>query len=116
MSTIKSGSRVSIAAASFSIYAFQELREQLSEIDELRFIFTSPSFITEKADKQRREFYIPRQLSLKLFDKGMKFCEIFCGHNRCFWLLRKISTALSVRQGGLWDVYGLDRKASIANS
>lgn len=58
--TIKSGSRVSIAAASFSIYAFQELREQLGEIDELRFIFTSPSFVTEKVDKQRREFYIPR--------------------------------------------------------
>lgn len=51
---------MSIAAASFSIYAFQELREQLGEIDELRFIFTSPSFVTEKADKQRREFYIPR--------------------------------------------------------
>lgn len=60
VATIKSGSRVSIAAASFSIYAFQELREQLKDIDELRFIFTSPSFITEKTDKQRREFYIPR--------------------------------------------------------
>lgn len=58
MSTIKSGSRISIAAASFSIYAFQELREKFSEIEELRFIFTSPSFITEKADKQQREFYI----------------------------------------------------------
>ncbi len=51
---------MSIAAASFSIYAFQELKEQLKEIDELRFIFTSPSFTTEKADKQRWEFYIPR--------------------------------------------------------
>lgn len=60
MYTIKSGSRVSIAASCFSIYAYEELREQLSKIDELRFIFTSPSFITEKADKQRREFYIPR--------------------------------------------------------
>ncbi|WP_369683626.1 helicase-related protein [uncultured Duncaniella sp.] len=60
MATIKSGSRVSIAAASFSIYAFQELKDQLKDIDELRFIFTSPSFTTEKADKQRREFYIPR--------------------------------------------------------
>lgn len=60
MTTIKSGSRVSIAAASFSIYAFQELREQLSGIDELRFIFTSPSFISKKVDKQCREFYIPR--------------------------------------------------------
>lgn len=60
MKTIKSGGRVSIAAASFSIYAFKELKEQLSDIDELRFIFTSPSFVTEKVDKQRREFYIPR--------------------------------------------------------
>ncbi|MDE6769959.1 MAG: type III restriction endonuclease subunit R, partial [Muribaculaceae bacterium] len=60
MKTIKSGSRISIAAASFSIYAFQELRKQLNDIEELRFIFTSPSFVTEKTEKQRREFYIPR--------------------------------------------------------
>ena len=59
MTTIKSGSRISIAAASFSIYAFQELREQLNDVAELRFIFTSPSFVTEKTEKQRREFYIP---------------------------------------------------------
>ena len=39
--TIKSGSRVSIAAACFSIYAYQELKSQLESIDELRFIFTS---------------------------------------------------------------------------
>lgn len=60
LATIRGGSRLSIAASCFSIYAFQELKEQLSEISELRFIFTSPSFITEKADKQKREFYIPR--------------------------------------------------------
>ena len=57
---IKQGSKVSIAAACFSIYAFQELKEQLSQIEELRFIFTSPTFVTEKAKKERREFYIPR--------------------------------------------------------
>ena len=57
---IKSGSKLSIAAACFSIYAFQELKEVLSEIDELRFIFTSPTFTTEKAKKEKREFYIPR--------------------------------------------------------
>ncbi len=60
MTTLRSGSKVAIAASSFSIYAFQELKEQLGDISELRFIFTSPSFITEKADKQKREFYIPR--------------------------------------------------------
>ena len=58
--TLRSGSKVAIAASCFSIYAFQELKEQLSEISELRFIFTSPSFVTERADKQKREFYIPR--------------------------------------------------------
>jgi len=60
MTVIKPGSHVSITATSFSIYAYQELRDQLSEVEELRFLFTSPSFTTEKADKQRREFYIPR--------------------------------------------------------
>ena len=58
--TIKRGSKVSIAAACFSMYAYRELKKQLESIDELRFIFTSPTFITEKAEKQKREFYIPR--------------------------------------------------------
>ena len=57
---IQHGSKVSIAAACFSIYAFQELKSQLKDIDELRFIFTSPTFITEKPRKEKREFYIPR--------------------------------------------------------
>lgn len=57
---IKSGSKLSIAAACFSIYAYQELKKELESIDELRFIFTSPTFTTEKAKKERREFYIPR--------------------------------------------------------
>ena len=57
---IQHGSKVSIAAACFSIYVFQELKSQLKDIDELRFIFTSPTFITEKTKKEKREFYIPR--------------------------------------------------------
>ena len=57
---MKAGSRLSIAASCFSIYAFQELKEALKDIKELRFIFTSPTFTTEKTSKQQREFYIPR--------------------------------------------------------
>ena len=57
---LKSGSRLSIAASCFSIYAFQELKEALKDIKELRFIFTSPTFTTDKTPKQKREFYIPR--------------------------------------------------------
>ena len=59
-SEIRQSSRLSVAAACFSIYAFQELKKQLTDIEELRFIFTSPTFITEKTKKERREFYIPR--------------------------------------------------------
>lgn len=58
---MKSGSKVSIAAACFSIYAFSELKKELSSVKELRFIFTSPTFIKERAAKEKREFYIPRQ-------------------------------------------------------
>lgn len=58
--TISKGSKVSIAAACFSMYAYKELKKQLESIEEFRFIFTSPTFITEKAEKQKREFYIPR--------------------------------------------------------
>lgn len=57
---IQNGSKVSIAASYFSIYAFQELKDQLKNVNELKFIFTSPSFTTEKAKKEKREFYIPR--------------------------------------------------------
>lgn len=60
ISTISNGSKISIAAACFSIYAYKELKEQLEEIDECRFIFTAPTFIKEKTEKQKREFYIPR--------------------------------------------------------
>lgn len=54
------GSRLSVAASCFSIYAFEELKSRLKDVGELRFIFTSPTFVTEKANKQKREFYIPR--------------------------------------------------------
>lgn len=57
---IKKGSKLSIAAACFSIYAFQELKNELKDISELRFIFTSPTFLKEKFSKEKREFYIPR--------------------------------------------------------
>lgn len=63
--TIQTGSRVSVAAACFSIYAYQELKKQLESCDELRFIFTSPTFVTEKTPNEKREFYIPRLMREK---------------------------------------------------
>ena len=60
---ITSGSKVRVAASTFSIFAFEALRKELEQVSELQFIFTSPSFVTEKVTdqlrKERREFFIP---------------------------------------------------------
>ena len=58
------GSKVRIASSCFSMYAFNELREALSGIEELKFLFTSPTFTTENlpdgTNKEKREFFIPK--------------------------------------------------------
>ena len=54
------GGKVCIAAACFSIYAFEALKSDLEGIDEFRFIFTSPAFTKEFSTKQKREFFIPK--------------------------------------------------------
>ena len=58
--TLRNGSKVTIAAASFSIYAYEALQKELERVKELRFIFTSPTFNREREKKQKREFYIPK--------------------------------------------------------
>jgi SNF2 family DNA or RNA helicase len=58
-SSIRKGSKLSIAASSFSIYAFEALKKELEKIDDLRFIFTSPTFCDENFKKQSPLFYIP---------------------------------------------------------
>ena len=58
-SRLSAHSRVSIAAASFSIYAFEALKKELEQVEELRFIFTSPTFVKDKSKKEKRVMYIP---------------------------------------------------------
>lgn len=58
--TLVKGSKVSIASACFSIYAFEELKRELKGVESLRFIFTSPTFLKEQISKEKKEFYIPR--------------------------------------------------------
>lgn len=62
---LKAGSKVRIAASCFSMYAFKELKEELSKIEELEFLFTSPTFtkdnLAEGMKKEKREFFIPKQ-------------------------------------------------------
>ena len=65
--TIQPGDKLRIAASCFSIYAYEALKDELANIDELEFIFTSPAFVpssvTDKVRKERREFFIPQDKS-----------------------------------------------------
>ena len=62
--TLKPGARLKIAASCFSMYAFEALKAELEKIDDLNFIFTSPTFVanevTDKIRKERKEFHIPK--------------------------------------------------------
>lgn len=57
-----SGSKVKIAAATFSIYAYQALKEELEEIEELQFIFTQPTFINQEFKEEYREYSLPKKI------------------------------------------------------
>ncbi len=60
VNTVQVGDRVCVAAAVFSMYAYQELKEQLEGLDEFRFIYTSQAFTQQRPAREKREFYIPR--------------------------------------------------------
>ena len=63
---IKEGSKIKIVASYFSIYAYEALKEQLNNIEELEFIFPTPTFVNEgvkdKLKKEKREYFIPKHM------------------------------------------------------
>ena len=50
---LKSGTKVSIISAYFTIFAYQELRKELNKIDSLRLLFSMPTFVKDKKDINR---------------------------------------------------------------
>jgi superfamily II DNA or RNA helicase len=64
-------SKLKIAASCFSIYAFEALKDELEKIEELEFVFTSPTFMPndalDKLRKEKREFHIPKSEREKSF-------------------------------------------------
>lgn len=63
---LRSGSRVSVAAASFSIYAFEALRKELEQVEEFRFIFTALSDINYFGNRNKSVIVL---LYKKFYDK-----------------------------------------------
>ena len=114
---IKAGSKLSIAAACFSIYAFQELKSELKSIDELRFIFTSPTFVTDRVKKEKREFYIPR-LSRERSLYGTEFevklrnelTQKSIAKECAEWIKRKVTFKSNITSENMMGFINLDDK------
>ncbi|MCG4580083.1 helicase-related protein [Clostridium cochlearium] len=64
-SELKKGSKLSVISAYFTIYAYAELKKELNKIENMRFIFTEPTFV--KKDRElTREFYIEHNNEKKI--------------------------------------------------
>jgi len=59
------GSKISVISAYFTIYAYAELKKELSKIENMRFIFTEPTFV-HKNQKLIREYYIEHNSEKKI--------------------------------------------------
>ena len=108
--TLSKGSKVSIAAASFSIYAYEALKSELEDVEELRFIFTSPTFNKpELGKKEKREFYIPKlnrernlygsEYEIRLRNQlSQKAIARECGE----WIRKKVRFKTNVTDGNVY--------------
>ena len=59
--SIKKDAKLSILSAYFTIYAYSELKKELSQIKNIRFLFLTPTFNKDEKDFNRREFFIDKR-------------------------------------------------------
>jgi len=56
---ITRGSKLEVAAGIFTIYGFESLKSELNKIEQLKFVFTDPTFIeVDKNNREKRQFQI----------------------------------------------------------
>lgn len=115
-SSIQKEDKLLIASAYFSIYAYQALKEKLESVDELKFIFTSPTFFSEKSAKASREFYIPQlnrerslygtSFELKLKNElNQKAIARECAE----WIKNKVTFRTNTTEGNIGSFCAIDK-------
>ena len=72
-SSIKKNSKISISASIFSIYGYESLKKELNGIDELRFIFTDPTFIKMDEGTKESKFFEINSANRKKAISGSSF-------------------------------------------
>ncbi len=120
---IKPNSTLKIVASYFSIYAFEALKEELSSIDELQFIFPTPTFVSrgikDNIRKEVREYYIPQRMretslygtefEIKLRNQlSQKVIAKECAE----WIREKVVFKSNVTESGLQNFIYLDNGES----
>ncbi len=116
---IKPRSSLKIVASFFSIYAFEALKQELSSVDELQFIFPTPTFVSkgvkDTIKKGAREYYIPQRLretslygtefEIKLRNQlSQKVIARECAE----WIRQKVNFKSNVTENGLQNFIYVD--------
>ncbi len=117
---IQSGSKLRIAASCFSMYAFNDLKEELSKVKELEFIFTSQAFTkdnySDNVKKEKREFFIPKhnrendlygsEFEIKLRNKmSLKAIARECAE----WVKTKVTFKSNITNGTMPNFIGIEK-------
>lgn len=120
---LKKGSKLRIASSCFSMYAFKELKEELEQIDELKFLFTAPTFtkdqLAEGTNKEKREFFIPKhnrenslygsEFEIKLRNEmTLKAIAKECAD----WVRRKVKFKSNITNSTIPNLIGVQREDS----
>ena len=113
--SISQGSKISIAAAHFTLYAFVELKKELAQIDEFRFVFTEPAFVEDK--DLIRDLIEKNEPLLYGVDEEQKYkvdlTQGYVARELAKWLKKKAQIKSVTRQriqGGLYHVANKDGK------
>ncbi|MGG3435064.1 helicase-related protein [Heyndrickxia coagulans] len=104
---ITKGSKISIAAAHFTLYAFVELKKELSNIDEFRFVFTEPSFVENSSGESEASLFGVKEEQKYKVDLTQSYVAMELAN----WIKKKAQFKSMVGQrieGGLYHVLNKD--------
>lgn len=59
--SLDEGSKLSIISSYFTVFAYGELKEELSKIDCVRFLFSEPTFVKRMEKDKAREFELAQK-------------------------------------------------------
>jgi SNF2 family DNA or RNA helicase len=109
---VQEGGKLSIAAAHFTLYAFQELISELEKLDEVRFIFTEPAFVENShmpleriEGNESKLFGVEEEIQFK-----NELSQQYIAKKLSNWLDRKVQMKSVVNQKIDANFYHLENK------